>query len=261
MFSLLRAPSGFRLGLELGSQGLLAVMLDQQGVVAQRREAVGPTESDGLTEMLNDLLGHFPIKRCQVVMSLAQGYNIKVADLESREPDAIRFEAERWLPYQTQEASFAWHALGPRSTFVMAYPRELLKRLAGMLRPMRARSLAWEIREMVHVRTLHKAGLPAGLVELSSDWLRMAIASEGGFYTVSHYLPTDTEVNLSRHVERLLDFHRVRWKSLPQPQSLWVNAAARKSLDRVGLELLPLAEDFVAIGLANSPAGPHQFRV
>ena len=257
MFSFLRGTPSYRLGLDLRSQSIVAVMLDHQGVVQQRREGSGSTEFTDLAEMLPQLLSHFPIQQCEVVMSLTPGYNFKVADLKSREPLEVRYEAERWLPYNTCEASFAWHALGSASTLTMAYPTELLNRLANMLRPLRPRSLAWEIREMVYARTLNQAGLPAALAELSSDWLRLAFASEEEFYSVSHYLTADKEVNLAYAVERLLDYRQVRRK--PPPQSLWVNAAAQKALQKVDLELLPLSENFVAVGLANSPAGTHQF--
>ena len=261
MFSFLRASPVYRLGVELGSQGLVGVMLDDQGKVVQRREAFGSTEWNDLSEILTKLLSHFPVQDCYLVMSLTQGYNLKVADLESRDPQAVRYEAERWLPYGTEEASLAWHALGPKSTLIMAYPTEFLNRLAGMLRPLKARSLAWEIREMVYARTLHQTGTPAGLVELSSDWLRLATACEGWFSSVSQYLTADTKVDVNHHVARMIDYQRVRWKSLPPPHSWWANAAALKSLQVEGLEVLPLPEDFVAVALANSPAGPHQFRL
>lgn len=134
MFSFLQSRPQFRLGVELGNQNWVGVMIDPQGVPQQRHRQPAPSVT-GRPDALRALLQHFPLKQCNLVLSVPQEYNFKTWELESRDAINIRNQSERWLPYNSSEACCAWHALGPKNTLIAHYPTELLQPLHDAVVP------------------------------------------------------------------------------------------------------------------------------
>lgn len=255
MFSFLHPRPELRLGVELSGQTWTGVLVDAQGLVQQRRQLPAPPEGERF-ETLRSLLQHFPLPQCHIVLSLPPEYHWKVWQLESRDAVNIRNQSERWLPYCSADASYAWHALGPKNTLIGAYPSELLFPLNAAVVSLKARSVAWEIPDMACLRTLTQAGLPGALVDLRADHLRIAAASEGEYYSFLNYRTNSQELDLLQHVERFVHYLKNRGKEVPE--WLLVNVPPAQL---PGWACRPLHSDYLAIELAHSPPGPHQFRI
>lgn len=259
MFAFLKSGQEFRLGLEIESDRWVAVMLDGQGEVQERREV--PASQEVTASALKELLSGFPLKQCQLVMSLPYGaYNCKTVDSVLNDQKSVGFEAERWLPYQISEACFAWHPLPQGATFVTAYPDESLVKLSQLLKPLGLRSVAWEAREMVYWRTLEQAGLPGLLLDLvPNHWFRIASAAQEHFYFVGLALTGTEKITFQEQLQRVLDYLTSRRRMIPE--YLWVHAPSERLADFSDWDCRQLPPDFMAIGLAQSPPGRHQLRL
>ncbi len=245
------------MGLEIGSDRWLAVLVDGRGQVRERRELAAPPEMSG--PALKDLLSAFPLKQCHLVMSLPHGSShCRRAESVLTDQASVAFEAERWLPYQSSEARFAWHPLPQGGTFVMAYPDELLEKLSRLLKPLGLRSLAWEAREMVYWRTLEQSGLPGLLLDLVPEhWFRIAAAAQEYFHNVGLPLFGSQEMPIKEKLQRVLDYLSLRRR--PIPEYFWVHAPSHGLREFSDWDCRPLPPDFMATGLAQSPLGRHRF--
>ncbi len=123
-----------------------------------------------------------------------------------------------------------------------------------VVRSLGARSLAWEIPEMACLRTLTQVGLPLALLDLSPDRLRLVAAAEGEFCSLLHYRTDRKEIDLSAHVSRFVDYLKVKRQTVPC--ALLTNVEPHQI---PGWECRQLPSDYLAIALAQSPPGPHQF--
>ncbi|MBS2036004.1 hypothetical protein JST97_13530 [bacterium] len=244
MFGFFRkAEARYQIGLVARTDDYLAIMLDPQGIIQQRRS--GPD--------LKALLAEFPLKQSEVVVGLkVRQYNFRVCDLDSRTPRDIQYEAGRWLAYDVRDASLAWHALGPRRTLIACCPRETLQECWSEFEPLGAARVSWEILELAQLRLLHQNGLPGILLDLNQQCLWMAAACEGNFMGICR--PLEHILDMNRELEFQIGL--TRSQSMPEPAYVLTNLSLEGSC---GYPLRPLPEDYLAVGLSQSPQGPHRF--
>lgn len=256
MFGFLRSKKTTppHLGVELGLEKFVAVMLDSEHHILSRQEQDPPEQDHQLEECIRSLLANISVKDCHLVVSLTQDYHISAVDLPDLTPEAIRTKASSYLPYDAEDATFSWQPLGEKRALVVAYPRELLELLSRIFISLNPLSLYFEAPEVAQVRLLEDAGLPGGLISASGDTLMGTMASE-------------TDVLIIRQNRSLLGLEHFctivldTWKARGQKEPRHLLTDARQDyMERItGLECLELPKDCVPIYLAQSTPGPHRY--
>ncbi len=243
-----------RIGVELGLERLVAVVLDSEQNIVGRQEQPAPGEDEDWSPTLEALFEGLPVRDSHLVVSLTHDYHLKTLELPQVDLDTIRREASCYLPYSVEEASFAWLPLNARRATVVAYPTELLEQLTGLTRGLGSSTLHFEAPEIAQHRLLEDAGLPGGLIEVLDDTLVATLASEEDFLTLRQ---DRSLTNLEAFVMLALDVWNKRGQ--PEPRHLLTNASPNYLANLARLEALELPADSIPIYLAQSVDGPQRF--
>ena len=254
MFAFLLPAKPQCVGIEVGINKLVAVVLDEKRNLLSRQELACPASQD-LIPVLQTLVSQSVKKTSSLVMSLPFEYHIKAIDLPEVTPAAIRLEAERYLPYQVDEARFGYCKMSQTRAVVVSCPVDVLLGLAAAIRPFRPRTVAFEAPEMAHLRILGRAGLPGGVLEVHGPWLRATAFSGQEFTTFFQELTAQNtaEVCIDRFLGTL-DFLK-----RPRPGYFLTNLSCQWLTGLTRVESRALGPDDVAAELALSPPGPHRF--
>lgn len=243
-----------RIGVELGLEKLVAVVLDSEQNIVARQEQLAPHEDEAWATTLQALFDGLPVRESHLVVSLTHDYHLKTLELPRVDLDTIRQFTASYLPYGVEEASFSWLPLGPNRATVVAYPTEVLSHLVGLTRGLGSATLHFEAPEIAQHRLLEDAGLPGGLVEVLDDTLVATLASDSDFFTLRQ---DRALTNLEAFVMLALEV----WKQRGQesPRHLLTNASPNYLANLARLEALELPADSIPIYLAQSVDGPQRF--
>ena len=230
-------------------------MLDQTQQPLERNELPSPPQSEQMLPALRQLLAPFPLSSCDLVVSLPRDYHIKALRLPELSLQAVRLEAETYLPYPVSEADFSYHPIGPNKAVVVACPQKTLHWLRHLIGHLEIGSSAFEASEMAQLRDLERPGEPVALLDFQDDWIHFSALAGSEYFALSQGVSQQSPA--AQSIERFLR----AWTELrrPRPQYVMSNAPCDWVSQLTQIEARPLPPQYLALGLAQSQPGPQRY--